>query len=193
MHKLPELEYEFSALSPLLSAEAVEFHYNKHHKGYVENLNKLIIKTPFESLSLDETVRFSNGAIFNNAAQIWNHNFYWKCLSPDGGKNIPSIVVDKIGMEFESINKFKATFTNAALSVFGSGWAWLVLNKNQKLEIITTPNAGTPLVQNDLKILLACDVWEHAYYIDYRNARNKYLEVFWDLVNWNFVLKNLEK
>lgn len=192
MHKLPELEYEISSLSPLLSAEAVEFHYNKHHKNYVENLNKLTIQTPFESLSLEDIVRFSSGAIFNNAAQTWNHNFYWKCLSPDGGKNIPELVIKKIETEFESINNFKAQFSNAALSVFGSGWAWLVLDQNKNLQIITTPNADTPL-QKNLQILLACDVWEHAYYIDYRNARNKYLEVFWDLVNWNFVLKNLEK
>ncbi|MCB1159588.1 MAG: superoxide dismutase [Fe] [Leptospiraceae bacterium] len=189
-HKLPELPYAMDALAPHISKETLEFHYGKHHQAYVTNLNKLIPGTEFENLSLEDIVKKSSGGIFNNAAQVWNHTFYWNCLSPKGGGEPGDKLVEAINKDFGSFANFKEKFSTTAATTFGSGWAWLVKNPNGSLEIISTSNAGCPLTEGKTP-LLTCDVWEHAYYIDYRNARPKYIEIFWNLVNWSFVEKNL--
>jgi len=187
-HKLPELPYAMDALAPHISKETLEYHYGKHHKTYVDNLNKLIPGTEFENLSLEDIIKKSSGGIFNNAAQIWNHSFYWNCLSPQGGE--PSgALADAINKAFGSLDEFKQKFSQTAITTFGSGWGWLVKNAAGDLEIISTSNAGCPLTEGKTP-LLTCDVWEHAYYIDYRNARPKYVETFWKIVNWDFVAKN---
>jgi Fe-Mn family superoxide dismutase len=189
-HKLPELPYAMDALAPHISKETLEYHYGKHHKTYVDNLNKLIPGTEFEKLSLEEIIKKSSGGIFNNAAQIWNHSFYWNCLSPKGGE--PSgALADAIKKSFGSSDEFKQKFSQTAITTFGSGWAWLVKNAAGDLEIISTSNAGCPLTEGKTP-LLTCDVWEHAYYIDYRNARPKYVETFWKIVNWDFVAQNFK-
>ena len=190
-HKLPELPYPNNALAPHISPETIEYHYGKHHKAYVDNLNRLIQGTEFENMSLEEVVQKSSGGIFNNAAQVWNHTFYWNCLSPSGGGEPSGEIGKDITDNFGSITKFKEQFTNAAITLFGSGWAWLVQNADGSLSIGVSSNAGNPL-KDEKKALLTCDVWEHAYYIDYRNARAKYLEAFWNLVNWQFVADNLK-
>ncbi len=187
---LPELPYSMDALSPHISSETLEYHYGKHHNAYVTNLNKLVEGTPQAEKSLEEIIKSSEGGLFNNAAQVWNHSFYWNCLSPNGGGEPSGAVADAISTAFGSFAKFKEEFTQAALTQFGSGWAWLVKNASGKLEIVKTPNAETPLTAGATP-LLTCDVWEHAYYVDYRNARPKYVEAFWNLVNWDFVAKNL--
>jgi Fe-Mn family superoxide dismutase len=188
-HKLPGLPYPKDALAPHISAETIEYHYGKHHRAYVDNINRLIAGTEFEKMSLEEIIRKSSGGIFNNAAQVWNHTFYWNCLSPSGGGEPTGELAKAISKQFGSFAEFKDKFTNAAVTLFGSGWAWLVKNANGSLSIETTSNAGNPL-KDGKKALLTCDVWEHAYYIDYRNARAKYLEAFWKIVNWNFVAQN---
>ncbi len=188
-HKLPKLPYAIDALAPIISQETLEYHYGKHHNTYVTNLNKLIKGTEFENSSLEEIIKKSSGGVFNNAAQIWNHTFYWNGLSPDGGGKPVGSLADAINTEFGSFNAFKEKFATSAATNFGSGWTWLVKNQNGSLEIINTSNAGCPLTENKTP-LLTCDVWEHAYYIDYRNARPKYVEAFWGLVNWNFVASN---
>jgi Fe-Mn family superoxide dismutase len=189
-HKLPELPYAMDALAPHISKETLEYHYGKHHKTYVDNLNKLIPGTEFEKLSLEEIIKKSSGGIFNNAAQIWTHSFYWNCLSPKGGE--PSgTLADAIKKSFGSSDEFKQKFSQTAITTFGSGWAWLVKNAAGDLEIISTSNAGCPLTEGKTP-LLTCDVWEHAYYIDYRNARPKYVETFWKIVNWDFVAQNFK-
>ncbi len=202
--KLPPLPYDLDALAPHISKETLEYHYGKHHKTYVDNLNKLIQNTEYADKSLEEIIQTSSagGAIFNNAAQIFNHSFYWNCLTPNktdlptqptSGSNSKNIFLITIEKTFGSLEEFKNKFSQAAFSIFGSGWAWLIKRKdfyNMELEIITTSNAQTPIA-NDLQPLLTCDVWEHAYYIDYRNARAKYIEAFWNIVNWDFVEKNL--
>jgi Fe-Mn family superoxide dismutase len=185
-HQLPALPYAMDALSPHISEETLSYHYGKHHKAYVDNLNRLIVGTEFESLSLEETILKASGGMFNNAAQIWNHSFYWQCLSPEGGGEPQGVLAQAIDQAFGSFDAFKAMFSEVALKTFGSGWAWLVKNQEDQLEIISTSNAGTPMVEGK-KALLTCDVWEHAYYIDYRNARPQYVEHFWNLVNWSFV------
>lgn len=190
-YKLPQLPYPNEALAPHISIETIEYHYGKHHKAYVDNLNRLIPGTEFEKLSLEEIIKKSPGGIFNNAAQIWNHTFYWNCLSPKGGKEPSGKLAAAIIKDFGSFAKFKEQFTNAAVTLFGSGWAWLVKNPDGRLAIEATSNAGNPLKEGK-KALLTCDVWEHAYYIDYRNARAKYVEAFWNLVNWDFVTANLK-
>ena len=190
-HKLPQLPYPNEALAPHISVETIEYHYGKHHKAYVDNLNRLIPGTEFEKLSLEEIIKKSSGGIFNNAAQIWNHTFYWNCLSPKGGKEPSGKLAAAIIKDFGSFAKFKEQFTNAAVTLFGSGWAWLVKNPDGRLAIEATSNAGNPLKESK-KALLTCDVWEHAYYIDYRNARAKYVEAFWNLVNWDFATANLK-
>jgi len=177
-HKLPELPFARDALAPHISAETIEYHYGKHHAAYVTNLNKLIKGTAFAELPLEEIVKTASGGIFNNAAQDWNHTFYWNCLSPKGGGEIKNA--------FGSFEQFKEKFTTAAATQFGSGWAWLVRNSDGSLAVESTGNAETPLHQGK-KALMTCDVWEHAYYIDYRNARPTYLGAFWKLVNWDFV------
>lgn len=189
--KLPELPYEKDALEPHISPETLEYHHGKHHRAYVDNLNKLIVNTEFESMPLEEIVKKSSGTIFNNAAQNWNHTFYWHCLSPNGGGEPSGEVAEAIKSSFGSFAAFKEEFTKTAASLFGSGWAWLAKNGNNKLEIISAGNANLPL-KDGKKALLTCDVWEHAYYIDYRNARPKYIDNFWDLVNWKFVAENLK-
>ena len=190
-HKLPELPYAMDALQPHISKETLEFHYVKHHNAYVTNLNNLVPGTEFESLSLEEIIKKASvGGIFNNAAQVWNHSFYWNCLSPKGGGEPKGKLLDLINDSFGSFEKFKEQFTKSAVTNFGSGWTWLVQNSNGKLELINTSNAGTALTSGKTP-LLTCDVWEHAYYVDYRNARPKYVDAFWNLVNWNFVEKNL--
>ncbi len=188
-HKLPELPYAKDALDPVISAETIEYHYGKHHKTYVDNINKLIAGTEFENMPLEEIVKKASGGVFNNAAQVWNHTFYWNCLSPGGGGEPSGPLADAIITAFGSLAEFKMRFSTAAVTQFGSGWAWLVKNADGSLAIEATSNAGTPLTAGKTP-LLTCDVWEHAYYIDYRNARPKYVENFWNLVNWKFVEKN---
>jgi Fe-Mn family superoxide dismutase len=189
-HQLPELPYAMNALEPHISAETLEFHYGKHHATYVANLNKLIPGTEFEKSTLEEIIKKASGGIFNNAAQVWNHTFYWNCLSPNGGGEPSGALGTAINSAFGSFDAFKQKFTDSAVTNFGSGWTWLVKNSDGALEIVNTSNAGCPLTENK-KPVMTCDVWEHAYYIDYRNARPKYLEHFWNLVNWEFVSGNL--
>jgi Fe-Mn family superoxide dismutase len=188
--ELPPLPYADDALEPHISAETLAYHYGKHHRAYVDNLNKLTAGTEWADKTLEEIIREADGAIFNNGAQVWNHSFYWKCLSPAGGGEPTGEVATRIISFFGSIADFRAKFTAAAASQFGSGWAWLVNAPSGQMSIATTSNAGNPL-RDGQKPVLTCDVWEHAYYIDYRNARPKYLEHFWDLVNWDFVADNL--
>jgi superoxide dismutase, Fe-Mn family len=189
-HKLPELPYAKEALAPGISVETLEYHHGKHHRTYVDNINKLIAGTEFEGMPLEEIVKKASGGMFNNAAQVWNHTFYWNCLSPKGGGEPSGALASAIAKSFGSFGEFKEKFASAAVTLFGSGWAWLVENPNGSLAIETTSNADTPL-RSGKKPLLTCDVWEHAYYIDYRNARAKYVEAFWNLVNWKFVEHNL--
>lgn len=186
---LPPLPYEMNALEPQISRETLEYHYGKHHQAYVTNLNNLIAGTELEKKSLEDIIKTSSGAIFNNAAQVWNHTFYWHCLSPQGGGEPTGKLLEAINKDFGDFKTFKEQFSKAAISTFGSGWAWLAKNPDGKLEIISTSNAQTPLTMDKIA-LLTCDVWEHAYYIDYRNLRPKYVEAFWDLVNWDFVNVN---
>lgn len=188
--ELPELPYSRDALEPHISAETIDYHYGKHHQAYVNNLNGLIASSTWESLSLEDIVRGTDGGLFNNAAQVWNHSFYWKCLSPTGGGEPSGAVADAINRAFGSFAQFKEKFSKAAAGQFGSGWAWLVVDDDGKLAIQTTSNAGCPLTFGCTPVL-TCDVWEHAYYVDYRNARPKYVEAFWNLVNWDFVAQNL--
>ncbi len=190
-HKLPELPYAKDALAPSISKETLEYHYGKHHAAYVNNLNKLIQGTEFENMSLEDIVKKSSGAIFNNAAQNWNHTFYWSSLSPKGGGELTGALAEAITQNFGSCAQFKEKFTSAAVALFGSGWTWLVENSEGSLAIETTSNAGTPLTEGK-RALLTCDVWEHAYYVDYRNARPAYVEAFWKVVNWTFAQENLE-
>ena len=190
---LPPLPYEKNALAPHISAETLDFHYGKHHQAYVTNLNKLVEGKPEASKSLEEIIVSSEGGVFNNAAQIWNHTFYWKSMKPNGGGLPTGDLADAIKRDFGSLEKFAEDFTAAATTQFGSGWAWLSLNKDKKLVVTKTGNADLPLKHGE-KALLTIDVWEHAYYIDYRNARPKYIETFLkSLVNWDFALGNLKK
>ncbi|CAB3776838.1 superoxide dismutase [Pararobbsia alpina] len=187
-HTLPPLPYAKNALAPHISEETLEFHYGKHHQTYVTNLNKLIPGTEFENLSLEDIVRKASGGIFNNAAQIWNHTFFWNSMTPAGGKPSGALAA-AIDKKYGSYDKFKEEFTKVAIGTFGSGWAWLVKKPDGSLDIVSTSNAATPLT-TDAKPLLTLDVWEHAYYIDYRNARPKFVEAFWNIVNWEFAGKN---
>lgn len=184
-HELPPLPYAKNALAPHISEETLDFHYGKHHQTYVTNLNNLIPDTEFEPMSLEDIIKKSSGGIFNNAAQVWNHSFYWNCLSPNGGGEPSGALADAIKSKFGSYDGFKEAFTKCAVTTFGSGWAWLVKNPDGSVDITSTSNAATPLTEGKTP-LLTCDVWEHAYYIDYRNARPKYVEAFWNLVNWDF-------
>jgi Fe-Mn family superoxide dismutase len=189
--ELPALPYAKDALAPHISAETIEYHYGKHHQTYVTNLNNLVPGTEFEGLSLEEIIKKSSGGIFNNAAQVWNHTFYWNSLSPNGGGAPTGGLANAIDRTFGSFDKFKEEFTKCAVTTFGSGWAWLVKNANGSLELVSTSNAGCPLTAGQTPIL-TCDVWEHAYYIDFRNLRPKYLEAFWALVNWEFANANYD-
>lgn len=187
--ELPPLPYPLDALQPHISKETLEYHYEKHHRAYVTNLNNLLPGSGLENLSLEEIIKQSKGPIFNNAAQVWNHTFYWHCLTPKGGGEPTGALAAAINQAFGSFGSFKEQFSKTAIATFGSGWGWLAKNAQGGLEIISTSNAGTPMTDNK-KALLTCDVWEHAYYIDYRNLRPKYVEAFWNLVNWEFVAKN---
>ncbi len=187
---LPPLPYELDALEPHISKETLEYHYGKHHATYVTNLNNLVKGTENESKSLEEIVKNSSGGLFNNAAQVWNHTFYWNGLSPNGGGEPTGALAEAINAKWGSFEKFKEEFNKAAAGNFGSGWTWLVKKEDGTLDIVNTDDAETPLTTNDTP-LLTCDVWEHAYYIDYRNARPKYLENFWNLVNWDFAAGNM--
>ncbi len=189
-HKLPELPYAMDALEPHISKETLEYHYGKHHATYVTNLNNLIKGTEFEDMPLEEIVKKSSGGIFNNAAQVWNHTFYWNGMSPNGGGEPTGALAEAIQRDFGSFEAFKEKFTTSAATNFGCGWTWLVKGTDGKLAIVNTSGAGNPMVDGATP-LLTVDVWEHAYYIDYRNARPKYLENFWKLVNWDFVAQNL--
>ena len=184
--QLPELPYAMDALQPHISKETLEYHYGKHHLTYVNNLNNLLIDSPMAQQSLEHIIMNSEGGLFNNAAQVWNHTFYWHCLSPQGGGEPTGRLLDAIIKSFGSFQAFKEQFSKTALTTFGSGWAWLVMNENGELAITSTSNADTPM-RHHQKALLTCDVWEHAYYIDYRNARATYIDHFWNLVNWTFV------
>ena len=189
---LPPLPYEMNALEPHISSETLEFHYGKHHQTYVNNLNGLVEGTDNASKSLEEIIMSSDGGLFNNAAQVWNHTFYWNCLSPNGGGEPTGDVADAINKAFGSFAEFQEKFNDKAVNNFGSSWTWLVKNADGSLEIVNTSNAGTPMTDNQIA-LLTVDLWEHAYYIDFRNARPKYLDAFWKLVNWDYVAKNLTK
>lgn len=188
-HQLPPLPYPMNALEPHISRETLEFHYGKHHQAYVTNLNNQIKDSEFAQATLEEIVKKSSGGVFNNAAQVWNHTFFWQCLKPNGGGEPSGKLAEGIQAKWGSFERFKEAFTQSALANFGSGWTWLVKKPDGTLEIVNTSNAGTPLTGSD-KPLLTCDVWEHAYYIDYRNARARFLAAFWQLVNWDFVAKN---
>ncbi|ABA58884.1 Superoxide dismutase [Nitrosococcus oceani ATCC 19707] len=189
-HRLPELPYALNALEPHISQETLEYHYGKHHQTYVDKLNGLVPGTEFENASLEEIITKASGTLFNNGAQVWNHTFYWNCLTPQGGGEPSGALLEAIEKNFGSFSDFKEKFSQSATTLFGSGWAWLVKNSDGSLDIVGTSNAGNPLTEGKTP-LLTCDVWEHAYYIDYRNARPKYLEAFWKLANWDFVAKNL--
>ncbi len=189
--ELPALPYATDALEPHMSANTFSFHHAKHHNAYVVNLNKMIEGTDFESKSLEDIIKSSDGGVFNNAAQVWNHTFFWHSMKPQGGGEPTGAIADKINEDFGSYAAFKEAFATAGATQFGSGWAWLVL-ANGKLEVRKTPNAETPLTEDGVTPLLTMDVWEHAYYLDFQNARPAYIETFLnELVNWDFVNQNL--
>jgi len=192
MFELPKLPYAMDALQPHISKETLEYHYGKHHQAYVNNLNNLVKGTDFADASLEDIIMKSSGGMFNNAAQVWNHTFYWNCMTPNSSGEPSGELAEAIKKYFGSFDEFKKQFTQASVSQFGSGWGWLVKNDKGDLEIISTSNAGLPMKENK-KALLTCDVWEHAYYIDYRNARPSYVDHFWNLVNWDFVAKNFSE
>ncbi len=188
-HTLPPLPYAQDALAPHISRETLEFHHGKHHAAYVTNLNNLIKGTEFENLGLEDTVKRSSGGVFNNAAQIWNHTFYWNSLKPGGGGKPGGALAAAIDAKWGSFDAFKEAFNKSAVGNFGSSWTWLVKKPDGSLDIVNTSNAATPITGAD-KPLLTCDLWEHAYYIDYRNRRPDYLNGYWNLVNWDFAAKN---
>ncbi len=190
-HTLPPLPYEKNALEPHISSETIEYHYGKHHATYVDKLNGLIEGTEFSDSTLEDIItKAPAGPVFNNAAQVWNHTFYWNCMSPNGGGEPSGALLTKINDTFGSVESFKEAFIDSAINNFGSGWTWLVKKSDGSLAVVNTSNAGCPLTEGDTP-LLTCDVWEHAYYIDYRNRRPDYLKSFWSLVNWDFAASNL--
>ena len=195
MFELPKLDYQKTALAPIMSEQTLDLHHGKHHQTYITNLNNLIKGKDLEKMTLEEIIKKtskdkSQAAIFNNASQHWNHNLFWKCMKPNGGGNIPSKLEAKINNDFGNVEKFREEFINAGVTQFGSGWCWLSL-KDEKLVVTKTSNAENPLIQN-MKPILGCDVWEHSYYLDYKNKRPDYLENFFDkLINWEFVESNL--
>lgn len=192
-HTLPDLPYATDALSPYIGKQTMETHWGKHHRAYVTKLNTLIAGTEFEQADLDTIVQKSSGALFNNAAQAWNHNLYWQCLSPNLNQTPTGDLLDAINRHFTSFESFKTQFTEAGLQTFGSGWVWLVQKPDGSLAVFSTPNAENPLSQNQGTALLGCDVWEHAYYLDTQNDRGKYLDHFFALTNWEFVHGRLQK
>lgn len=189
-YELPKLPYEMDALQPYISKETLEYHYGKHHAAYVNNLNKLVEDTEFAGASLEDIVKKASGGIFNNGAQVWNHTFYWNCMSPEGNREPSGALLNAIKSDFGSFAEFKDKFSVAAATLFGSGWAWLVKNDAGKLEIVQESNAGNPLTKG-LEPIMTCDVWEHAYYIDKRNRRPAYIDDFWNLVDWETIGKRL--
>jgi len=189
--ELPPLPYARDALAPHISTETLDYHYGKHHQTYVDNLNRLTAGTEYEGKTLEDVIRTAQGGVFNNAAQVWNHSFYWNCLSPTGGGEPAGALAEALAGAFGSIAEFRDKFTQAAATTFGSGWAWLVRNADGSLAVESTSNADNPLTAGKTP-LLTCDVWEHAYYIDYRNARPAHLEAFWNLVDWEAVASRLE-
>jgi Fe-Mn family superoxide dismutase len=191
-HQLPELPYDRKALEPHISAETIDFHYGKHHQAYVNNINNLVPATEYETMSLKEIIlKAPAGGIFNNAAQIWNHTFYWNSLNPKGGDPPAGVLRKALDDAFGSFDEFKKKFIQSATTLFGSGWVWLVKKPDGSVAIENTKDAGNPMTSG-LTPLLTCDVWEHAYYIDYRNARPSYLDHYWQIMNWEFAAKNLE-
>lgn len=188
--ELPALPYERNALAPRISEETINYHYGKHHQAYVTNLNKLLEGNPLADKSLEEVIRSAEGGIFNNAAQVWNHTFYWNSLSPNGGGEPTGDLAAAINSAFGSFAEFKDKLTASAIGNFGSGWTWLVKNADGSLAIVNTSNADTPITDASITPLLTIDVWEHAYYVDYRNARPEYLKNFWELANWDFAASN---
>ena len=190
LHTLPELPYARDALAPHISAETIEFHYGKHHATYVDKLNAALPGTAFENSTLEEIIQKASGPIFNNGAQVWNHTFYWHCLSPNGGGEPTGKLAEAINASFGDFATFKQKFSDSAVNNFGSGWTWLVKTASGGLEIVNTSNAANPMTGGQTPVM-TCDVWEHAYYVDYRNARPKYLEAFWHLVNWEFISAQL--
>ena len=188
-YELPALPYAQNALEPVISEETIGYHYGKHHQTYVTNLNNLVPGTEFEGKPLEEIIMSATAGIFNNAAQVWNHTFYWNCLSPNGGGEPSGALAEAINGAFGSFDEFKKQFSTSAATNFGSGWTWLVKNSDGSIEIFNTSNAGSPMTDGKTA-LLTVDVWEHAYYVDYRNARPQYLEEIWKLINWDFVAAN---
>lgn len=194
MFKLPNLPYTKTALSPFLNEEQMTFHYDKHHKAYIDNLNKFLeTEASLKGKTLEEIILTSSGGIFNNAAQIWNHTFYWFNIAPVGKGGAPSAALaDAIKRDFGSLEELKAKFIDGGIKTFGSGWIWLCTDASGKLSLVSTSNAGVPFTGNGPVPLMTADVWEHAYYVDYRNLRAKYLETFWNHINWTFVSENFE-
>jgi len=189
--RLPALPYAAGALAPHISEETLKFHHGKHHKKYVDTLNELIVGTEWQEQRLETIVRTAPpGPVFNNAGQHWNHSFYWQCMSPKGGGDPSGRLADRLRRDFGDFEKLREAFSSAASAMFGSGWAWLVREPSGVFKIHTTPNAENPVRHGSIP-LLTCDMWEHAYYIDYRNAKEEYLEAFWNLVNWDFVAQQL--
>ncbi|WP_028862605.1 Fe-Mn family superoxide dismutase [Psychromonas aquimarina] len=188
--ELPALPFAINALEPHISAETLEFHHGKHHATYVQKLNGLVEGTDLASKSLEEIIKTTQGPLFNNAAQIWNHTFYWNCLAPNAGGEPTGAIADAIAKDFGSFAEFQAAWNDKAVNNFGSSWTWLVKKADGSLDIVNTSNAATPLTDETVTVLLTVDLWEHAYYIDYRNVRPNYLNGFWALVNWDFVNKN---
>lgn len=191
--ELPALPFAKDALAPHISAETLEYHHGKHHNAYVVKLNSLIEGTDFAGKSLEEIIRTSDGGIFNNAAQVWNHTFYWNCLAPNAGGEPTGALADAINAKWGSFADFKAALNDKAVNNFGSSWTWLVKTADGSLDIVNTSNAATPITDKSLTPILTVDLWEHAYYIDYRNARPNYLNAFWALVNWKFAAENFAK
>ena len=191
MIELPKLPYKRDALEPHISQRTIDFHYGQHHAGYVKNLNNLIEGSRYENMKLEEIIKNSEGTIFNNAAQVWNHTFYWRCMTPNKGIMPQALLMEAINRDFGSFENFKYMFIKQAATLFGSGWLWLVQDNNGILSLLQTSNAETPLTNENLKPLLTCDVWEHAYYLDQQNQRLAYLNEFWQIINWNFVERNM--
>ncbi|MFZ5658074.1 MAG: superoxide dismutase [Pseudomonadota bacterium] len=189
--ELPPLPYDRTALEPHISGETLDYHHGKHHRAYVDNANRMIAGTEFEDMPLVDIIRRSQGALFNNVAQVWNHTFFWNCMSPNGGGEPNGKLMDAINLAFGDFATFKEEFSKTCIGTFGSGWGWLVQRPDGSLALVSTSNANTPLTGEDTP-LLTCDVWEHAYYIDYRNARPKFVEAFWNIVNWDFVASNMK-
>jgi Fe-Mn family superoxide dismutase len=191
--ELPALPFPLDSLEPQMSRQTLEFHYGKHHKGYVDKLNELVKDTDLKTKSLEDLIlltREENPEVFHNAAQVWNHTFFWNCLTPTR-KKPGGDLEDHFVLDFDSLDEFKEQFSAQAKNLFGSGWTWLVLDRNGRMKIKSMGNAGNPITTGDIP-LLTCDVWEHAYYLDYQNARPKFIENFWNIVNWSFVQKNIE-